>query len=160
MKKHNAYPVFRNYIAMFGWVFVLLWMSGLLAFTHLYLDKGIPGTHPLVAAGIMLFFWVGGLAASAHVFSQPCVRGEVRNGALFVKSWTPRTLLRPRLYRFDLFGPPPAFEIVHDTDSDGDPYFRLTITTPDGGRIAVAEGHHLEDIEARRADMLELWRWV
>jgi hypothetical protein len=77
MKKSS---ILRNYVAMFGWVFMLLWMSMLLAFTKLYVTKGIPDTQPLVAAGIMSVFWIGGLAGCSHLFAQTCTRCEVKNG--------------------------------------------------------------------------------
>ena len=135
-----------------------LWLGGLLLFTSLYLDKGVPGTHPLVAAGIMIFFWIGGIAGGKFFFAMPCVRAEVRNGALFVSEWTLRTMLSPRVYRFDLFADPPGIQFTHGTDSDGDPYFKLAIELPDGRELVVSEGHHREDVEAAQAKLNGVWQ--
>ena len=78
----NDRILFRNFIASFGWIFMLVWLGMLIAFTHLFQAKGVPGTHPLAAAAILGLFWLIGLPASLHFFKMPCVRGEVRNGAL------------------------------------------------------------------------------
>lgn len=157
MARNSPYPVFRNYNAAFAWAFMLVWMGGLVIYTRLAVEAGAPGASAPVPAGILLVFWIGGIAGCVYFFGQACVRAAVRNGALFVSEWKLLSPFRRRLSRFDLLDLPPPFEISHDTDSEGDPYFRLLIVTPDQRRICVAEGRSLPDMESLRERMLALW---
>lgn len=153
----NRSILFRNYVASFGWIFMLIWLGILIVFTHLFHTKGVPGTHPLAAAGILGLFWIIGLPASLHFFRMPCIRGEVRNGALFISEWTIFRLFAARVHRFDLFEAPPEIVFVEDKDSEDCAYFRTEIVL-ERGRLTIAEGHLREDVEERFREVTSLWR--
>jgi hypothetical protein len=155
MNKHDRF-LFRNFTASFGWAFMLFWLGMLIAFTQLYHSKGMPGANPLIATGVLGLFWIIGLPAALLVFRMPCIRAEVRNGALFVSEWTLFRLFTPRVHRFDLFEPPPEIVFTEGEDTEGCAYFRTEIVHP-GGRLTIAEGHARGDVEEKFRKLAGLW---
>ena len=147
-------PVIKNYTAVVGWVFMILWFAFLIAFTKLYAESGIPGTHPLVAAGVMLLFWWAGLAGALQMFSIPCLRADRIDGALVVREFW---MWKHRTHRFDLLCDPPVTRIKTEQGEDG-PYYRLELVLEDERIVPLTEGHDLSDVEQEEKRFLEMWK--
>jgi hypothetical protein len=147
--QHAAILEIRNRMAMAGWVFMLVWLAMLLAFTWLMARDGpSPSQPPLLQHGALALFWLVGIGAGGHIFSLPCTRLSVAaDGSARLRRWT-------------LFGredepfPPGAIaavEVRSDKDSDGDPYFRTVLVATDGRERVVREGHDPDDQRALAA---------
>ena len=122
----------------FSWVFFIVFLAMLLAFTWVFRRDGAPpGYHPLVSYGLMALFWAGGLGLAAHVSGRPCYRVVIRRAdALFVWRYPLRSLRR----EVDLADVPLAI-VVESRDSDGDRYYHARVTLPQSPPFDLAEGH-------------------
>ena len=129
---------FTNRIALFFWVFALVFLAMTGLMTWLVLRDGIPaGNAPLFTYAVMAAFWLAGIALAALVAKRPCVTtGVAPDGSITVVRRYPlrsETKRYPRTMIVD--------SGVHEsTDSDGDAYFRAVVTTRDGSEICLAEG--------------------
>jgi hypothetical protein len=88
-------------------------------------------------------FWAGGLALAAMALSKPCFFATLGQDGLHLVTRYP-------FKRVTAFVPLPLLdppEVVDDTDSDGDPYYRARLVLPDSGRFDLVEGHHRPDCE-------------
>ncbi|OYX46149.1 MAG: hypothetical protein B7Y90_16780 [Alphaproteobacteria bacterium 32-64-14] len=144
--------VIRNNAPIIGWVFACLWFGMLLNFTTLYVREGGFGQFPpAIEAGIMLAFWLAGVAGLGPMLLTPRTRLTLHRGyATLHRAW----LVRRREQR--LSGDTLATAIiVHDTDSDGDPWYRLSLTLPGGDAMSVKESNDLSLLEALHAQLLK-----
>ena len=147
----SAY-VIQNNTPIIGWVFACLWFGMLLVFTTLYAREGGFGQFPpAIEAGIMLAFWLVGVAGLGPMLMTPRTRLTLHRGyATLHRAW----LVRRREQR--LSGETLATAIiVHDKDSDGDPWYRLSLTLPDGEPMPVKESNDLPLLEALHAQLLK-----
>src|SRR5262245_29772910 len=75
--------VLKNNMAVAGWVFMSVWMWGLVMMTYAYFrDGGFHQFDRLLEVGVMGLFWVFGTAGCAHIFSLPRTRVTVDNGVV------------------------------------------------------------------------------
>jgi hypothetical protein len=137
--------VFRNYFAIFLWVFMAIWMTMLAIFTWLAIrDGGIPEMHPMLATTMLAVFWVAGVGFTAAVLQMPCYRLVVELGMVEAVRFTPlrRESERHRARSLKLL------PIVDGKDSDGDPYFKARVETPTGLQLTIAESNDRSMVEA------------
>lgn len=134
----------RSNVAIAGWIFMAIWFGGVAMMTYVFLrDGGFRQFNPLLETGVVLLFWVFGLAGCAEMFSKPRTDLEIRDGGgVLVERW----LLRRSVTRF---GPETlrTARLVRHADSDGDSY-ECRLTLADGRMTAVKQSPVREDIEA------------
>ena len=131
------------------WIFMAIWMTFLCLMTWVVFRDGPPKGYswPTMWA-ILGLFWIVGGAGSVWASAIRVVRVEVTDsGALEVAWRRPFWVERRRVEAADV----PKAEVVHGTDSDGDPYFTSRVTLPDGATIDLAESHDEASIEATTA---------
>lgn len=149
-----------NRIALFGWVFSLCFLTACALFTYILFRDGpanirVNAPYDMrvypewLIPTVLSFFWLCGIATLASVAAKPLVSIErLGNGALrIVERYPLRRTVRDIAVR-DLA----PTTLVEAPDSDGDAYFRLCLTLPDGTEIDIAEGHdraHCETAQAR-----------
>lgn len=137
----------RNDMALVGWSFMTVWFGMLSLFTWLFVrDGGFHQFDPLLETGIMLMFWVFGLAGGGYLFAVPRVALRVSEGIVEV---TERWLLRRRVERFAVAAL--AVRIVDGKDDEGDPYFTCVVTLPSGRTIVAKESHDRATVEVAHA---------
>ncbi len=136
-----------NNAPVFGWLFMVLFMSGLAAITVLCVQAGRPpdGLPAPVGVVLMLLFWAVGLGGTVYAFESPLTRLTIEDGWVTVReSW-------PWKQRETRFAPRrSSLRIVRTVDSDGDPYFRLELIAPEGRVITVAESRQEAEVEGKR----------
>jgi hypothetical protein len=130
---------FQNRSAAFLWGFAAVWLAMLMVFSYLVVRDGPPsGYSQSVTAMVLALFWLGGLGLGAFVVSKPCIRVRVDQGGNVSATWRyPHRVVR-RVFLAETVLPA---QIVESLDSDGDPYFRVRVTTSRGESIDIAEGH-------------------
>jgi hypothetical protein len=133
-----------NQTAVFGWVFVGLWLSILAAFTELIVREGGFGQFAApIEFGLLSIFWVFGIAAARYVADKPIVLLEARMDGL--------RLIQRRLWRVEAtsipYNPPPKIALVQTVDSEGDPYFELRLCDLAGAEHIIAESCDRERLE-------------
>jgi hypothetical protein len=138
---------FKNNIAAFEWIFMLVWTAMLAIFTWLFIREGGFGEFQyFVEMAVIAAFWLFGAGFSAYFFKRARVHLSVADGKVLLReSW----LWRSREESFPLAALAPAI-LVEEKDSEGDPYFRCAVLTPAGRTITICEGHHQPDVEAAR----------
>lgn len=143
--------VIRNNLPVVGWVFTSLWLFGLGVFTWLYArDGGFNQFDPLLEAGVMLFFWMGGLVLINQLGRQPITCLTVRRGgATVVRRWLWKR--REQTLPTSVFR---EMTIRRERDSDGDPYYRLVATPPNDEDLIISECGDLARVEAVRDSIL------
>jgi len=139
--------VVRNNIAVFGWLFMSVWMGFLVLITYIFVrDGGFHQFNPLAETGVMLMFWVFGLGGCGELFGHARVRVTVDAGGVLVEE---RYFLRRRTARVraaDVV----LSEVRETKDSEGDPYFVCALTLPSGRSVTVAESNDRQTVEATR----------
>ncbi|HEY1143464.1 MAG TPA: hypothetical protein VGE68_05460 [Sphingomicrobium sp.] len=138
----TQYPlVVRNRAPMFVRGFMLTFLMGVSLMTYVALRDRPPEPHkwwPLIMAA----FWACGAFGLYFSLNQEVAVLRIDG---------PRSIQVERgkaFRRESLWTDHARFWIVESTDSDGDPYFKLTMDAP-GGALVVREGHHkpaLEDL--------------
>jgi hypothetical protein len=140
--------VVKNDIALFPWLFMACWMSGLTAITWAAFRDvifGGPVTFrwmPLILA----VFWLAGIGFSVWAVRQRRWRVIFEGGRVEVVSRGPFSATRWQGTVRDVAN----VKLEEGTDSDGDPYFRCLMTIPGWEPIAIAEGHQRAEVEAVR----------
>ncbi len=150
MDKKKSDQTYTHFFPLFLWLFVTVWLGMLGVFTHLYIKEGdLPGTGVwgpyLIAA-----FWFAGVGVAAYCFSQPIVRVVVQKQQIRVFEIYPFKVIRESL-------PLDAFtisDVKTRKDSDGDPYFEVTISFKDK-ELPLFGGHFKDDIMKLRMEFLE-----
>lgn len=140
---------FRDRSAVFGWVFMAIWLAMLSAFTALFLRDGPPpDTSPQLMFAALAAFWILGLPAAAHIFSKPVIEVLVQHGGSVILR--KRRLLRRTERRF---GPRAQLRasLVEARDSDGDPYFHARLLASGETEVDLWSGHSREQAQAEVA---------
>lgn len=136
-----------NGAPVFGWVFILVWLSALGAGTVAFASRaGGEGLPRHVASLVMAGFWLAGLGAVAFLLRIPRTTVRLDGRDLVV---TERWLVGRQEERI-AHGQPARVEIANERDSDGDPYFVCQLTMPSGRVVKIKEGHRSEVVEATR----------
>lgn len=139
--------VFRNNMAVVGWVFMAIWLGGVGLISWLFVrDGGFHQMHPLIEVGIMLMFWMFGLAGGGYLFSRTRVRLTIRQGTATLRE---SALWKSREERIPA-GSITVAPVLKGRDSEGDPYFSCLVVTPDGRQVTVGESHDEASMEALR----------
>lgn len=134
----GAIAEFRNRIPSFLWGFSVAWHAVVLAFTALVWEQGPPkDVAPSVIYGALALFWFAGLVLGAMALAAPCIRVVVRPWRIEVESRYPFRTVRESFRTIDLS---PA-EVVDSVDSEGDPYFCVTVRAKGDRAITLEEGH-------------------
>lgn len=136
-----------NGAPIFGWVFIVVWLSALGAGTVAFVSRpGGEGLPRHVASLIIASFWLAGLGAVAFLTRIPRTTVRFEGTDLVV---TERWLLGRREERI-AYGQSARVDVVDERDSDGDPYFVCQLTTPSGRVVRIKEGHRGAVVEATR----------
>jgi hypothetical protein len=136
---------FRNGSPWFLWIFMAVWLAGLMLFTGLVVRDGPPGGSswwsfgPLLAAG-----WLGSLGAARWAASQRVLRVDVDSGGGLDATWSSLSGRRHRRIEARQVGPA---AVVATKDGDGDAYFVCRVTLVDGTELDLSEGHDRPTIE-------------
>lgn len=145
---------FRNRSALALWVFMALWMGMLCMFTWLMIRDGPPVAQPTLSVVVLGMFWLAGVPVTMQLLAKPLI--SVRAGSrrrLWIRR---RWLLRSDERQIGAHVPVDA-QIVHDVDSDGDPYFRVRLHIEGDADLDLWEGHDLAQAEAQLARLLRVW---
>lgn len=128
--------------AIAGWIFMAIWLSFLCLFTWLFIrDGGFHQFAPPLEAGILLLFWLFGIAGARHMFGTPIVT-LCLDGVVFVLR--ERWLRGHRESRFEVTDESrPAIRKIKD--SEGDDRYLLEVRTAEGRRVAVCGYGDRED---------------
>ena len=131
--------IFRNRLAALLWGFAAVWLTMLVAMTHVVLRDGPPeGFSPPILSVVMALFWVAGIGLVAFVATKPCFIVTVEQGGRVSATWRyPHKVVRKELPAASVL---PA-TVIDSRDSDGDPYFYARVNTIDGEIIDITEGH-------------------
>lgn len=141
----------RNNIAAFGWGLSAAFLLICTMFTYILIRDGSsnisiygPDTLEIYPVWFMpmvvAVFWLVGVGFAIYVARKPCTAIEVRHDkSVLVLTRYPLTKSVCNFSARDLS----AAQVVESTDSDGDPYFRVAVTGPNGFSICIAEGHDL-----------------
>jgi hypothetical protein len=145
--------IIRNNAPIIGWVFAGLWFGMLLVFTTLYVREGGFGQFPpAIEAGIMLVFWLIGVAGLGPLLFKPRTRLTLTRGhALLRRAWILRSSEDP-IPRSTLA----AAIIIHDKEGDDDPTYRLSVALTPDDRLSLKDSGDLAKLEALRQRILAL----
>ncbi|MBK8323497.1 MAG: hypothetical protein IPL06_12335 [Betaproteobacteria bacterium] len=130
---------FRNRIPSFLWGFAVAWYALVAAFTWIVWRQGPPqDAAPSVIYGALALFWFAGIVIASMALAAPCIRVVVRPWRVEVQSRYPFRTVQESFRPADLS---PA-EVVDSVDSDGDPYFCVTVRAKGDRAFTLEEGHH------------------
>ncbi|MBU2193872.1 MAG: hypothetical protein KJ796_20870 [Alphaproteobacteria bacterium] len=142
---HPARLEWRNNMAVVGWVFMAIWTGMLVLFTWLFIrEGGFNQFSPPVEIGIMALFWLFSVGGCRFFFAMPRVQVTIVLSEVVVRE---RWAWRLREERFSLRKlAAPVFS--EEKDSDGDAYFKSTLTLPSGRKVDIAEAHDKKAVQA------------
>ncbi|MFO1495495.1 MAG: hypothetical protein U1F26_12660 [Lysobacterales bacterium] len=145
---------FHNRSALALWVFMALWMAMLCAFSWLMVRDGPPAAQPTLSVVVLAMFWLAGVPLTRHLFAKPLifVRAGSRRRLWIRRRW----LLRVEERQIGAQVPVHA-QVIRDTDSDGDPYFRVRLSIAGDGDLDLWEGHDGTQAEAELSRLLRAW---
>lgn len=136
---------FHNRTPAFLWGFALFWYAMVMAFTWLVYAQGPPeGVAPSVIYGALALFWFAGIVIVSMALAAPSVRVVVRARRVLVASRYPFRTVRESFRPAEL---EPA-EVIDSVDSDGDPYFCVTVRARGDRAFTLEEGHHRPSCES------------
>lgn len=136
---------FRNRIPSFLWGFSLAWQVLVAALTWLVWAQGpAKDVAPGVLYAALALFWFAGIVLASMALATPCVQVVVRPWRIEVRSRFPFRTVRESFRTIDLA---PA-EVVPSVDSDGDPYYCVTVRAKGDRAFTLEEGHHRPACEA------------
>ena len=139
--------VFVNHRPLLKWFDIAALTAMAALFAWLYLrEYGVRLVDPVADIAIMATLWLFGCTACIRLYGSPSVRLTIgRRDVVAGERWI-------GFGRVERFAPSrlsgPAF--TEHKDSDGDPHFRCTITTPSGKTIAFSEHRDRLTVEAAR----------
>ncbi len=140
--------IFGSRIAIFEWVFSILWIGGVVGATYLVIRDGSPvGVSETLSVAVLIFFWIGVIILIRFACGRACTTVRVLSeGAVAIVVRYPHKVIRRTYQLSDLTDLP---RVVETQDSDGDPYFRceLTVGPPFNEPICLAEGCSKEQCE-------------
>ena len=139
--------VLSNNLAIFGWIFMSIWMVMLVLISWLFVrDGGFRQFNPAVETGIMMLFWMFGFAGCAQIFGAQRIRVTVGNRSIEVlERWPLRRRLESCAVRDVAISP-----VTEGKDDEGDPYFRCTLSMASGRNVTFSESHDRSLVEAAR----------
>lgn len=136
---------FRHRLAAILWGFAAVWFAMLLLMT-VALHRGVPtGGHSFESVlAVLLLFWALGAGLLAYAASKPCFTVSVDASACVRVVWLyPFRIIRRAFTKENLT---PA-RVVRDTDSDGDDYFTVRVSSVDGDTFDLQENHDRQTAE-------------
>lgn len=139
--------VFVNNRPIAKW-FDIAALTGMAAmFVGLYLyEYGVRLVGPVADIAIIVLLWLFGCVVLIRLYGPPRVRLTIDRGQVVVdERWIGPGRVE-RFARSRLSRP----VIVEDKNSDGDPYFRCTITIPSGRTVSFSESGERAVVEAER----------
>ena len=137
----------RNAIAL--WVFMSLWMLGLL----IAIAMSVLGDTPIATwqwIALALFALVG-MAGCVFASSLPIVSMHVEGTSVRVVERRPFTTRRIRCRASEVSVPAISEKGV---DTEGDPYFRCYLLLPEGRKVEVAGSHRRCEVQALRTRVM------
>ena len=136
--------VHRLYGPLFGWGFMVIWMSLLGLAIYGVMQDGLPGQmDPQIEIAIFCLFGFFGIFGTLTVFYEPLVFLKVKAGNITIKQvW----LFKTRTYKGRLSDCPYS-ELLIDKDSDGDTCYRAIITPENQDAICFFQSHTKEKTE-------------
>ncbi|MCB0386786.1 MAG: hypothetical protein KDD43_15435, partial [Bdellovibrionales bacterium] len=103
------------------------------------------------AVSLLMLFWVFGLGGCGWAFSRPIVTLVIRaNDVTIVQRFLWRSVLK-KASRSDVV----VSDLIATTDSEGDPYFKFTVSFAGLDPVVIAEGHSRESVESERLMLLK-----
>jgi hypothetical protein len=138
-------------MAVAGWIFMSVWMWGLLMMTYVFIrDGGFHQFNPLAEVGVMALFWLFGAAGCGHSFNLPRTHISIENGIVrATEKWPWRRRVEEAPAKDAIVS-----AVIRGRDDEGDPYYTCTITLPSGRPLTFAESHDESRVEAARAKLL------
>jgi hypothetical protein len=136
-----------NNTPLLGWLFMILFMSGLAAITLGVIKSGRPldGLPAPVGALLILLMWAFGFMFTVAAFESPVTRLTIEDGWVTAREFWPwkrrETRFAPRKNHL---------RIVRTEDSDGDASFQLELMAPEGRVITLATSSQEAKVEAKR----------
>lgn len=137
----------RNIHAAIAWLFMVVWMSGLVALTGTWVQAGMQIRPTIIT--LLILGWIAAPVGLVVAFGSPL------NWLTFADGWvTVREiwLWKQRKTRFALIKS--SLRIIRAKDSDGGPYFRLDLIGPEGLVIIVAQSHQEAKVKATRDQLI------
>ncbi|MFN7606372.1 MAG: hypothetical protein ACK5RU_10730 [Hyphomonadaceae bacterium] len=137
----------RNIHAAIAWLFMVVWMSGLVALTGTWVQAGMQIRPTIIT--LLILGWIAAPVGLVVAFGSPL------NWLTFADGWvTVREiwLWKQRKTRFALIKS--SLRIIRTKDSDGGPYFRLDLIGPEGLVIIVAQSHQEAKVKATRDQLI------
>ena len=141
-------PDFQHRTAIAGWIFMTIWLGMLVMFTYLFMRDG--GFHQFdypIEVGIMLLFWMAGLAGASASFESPMTTIWVRDGHVEISEIRPFRQDRIRVPIGEVA--PPV--IKKTPDSDGET-FTCLFDVPGGRTITLGMFNYIEDAEKQLSE--------
>lgn len=139
----------RNRNAIVLWVFMSLWMLGLLVVIAMTV-LGDTRVATWQSAALALFALVG-LAGCVFASSVPIVSMHVESDSVRLVERRPFTTRSIRCQAGEVSVPPISEQ---DVDTEGDPYFRCYLLLPEGRKVEVAGSHRRCEVQALRTCVL------
>ena len=133
--------------AIFVWVFMAVWMSGVATITLGVIKSGRPldGLPAPVGALLILLLWAAGIVGTVLLFQVPVTRLTIVDGWVTAREFW---LWKRRETRFS-----PCkdhLRIIRETWVEGDDSFRLELMAPEGRVLTVATSMQEAEVEAKR----------
>ncbi len=142
--------LYHNNVAAVLWLFMGLWVCGVLVMSYLLWRDGPPaGESTWFVSAVLATFWGFAIIAVRFVASRPCTRVRIgANGRISILQRYPHRAVHGEFSPTQIG----SAVLVETTDSDGDPYFicQLAIGHPFNEPIRIAEGgrEHCARIQA------------
>lgn len=139
-----------NRIAIFTWIFCLIWVSMLMAFTWLmFRDWGSP-ERKAYEAWFIVVAWIFAFGFISYALSRSIVRVKIDGKNMFIEEIRPYRITRYESSTDKIV----VSEVITEEDSEGEPYFCLYIQLTETLRFRVAEGHDAEAVKKKRKEVL------
>lgn len=150
MNRHDI--VHKLYTPLFGWIFMIVWMSLLGLAIHNVMKDGLPGQMDsqieVAIFGLFIFF---GIFATMTVFYEPLVFLKVKVGNITIKQvW----LFQTRTYKGGL-SDCPEITFVIDKDSDGDVHYQAIIKMENQEEICFLQSYNKDKAEKAVVELNE-----
>jgi len=151
-----------NRVPLFGWIFMTIFLLFCAGFTYLLVRDGTahfqispssPALYPPWALpAVAALFWLVGLAVANRLFRTPCVTVTVDRAGT-------TTLRRRYPFSAEVMTLTPEMIVsavlAEETDSEGDPYYRVDVTTTQGDTFVIKEGSDRDGCEEARTRFLQ-----
>jgi hypothetical protein len=137
----------NNNGAAIAWLFMVVWMSGLVALTGTWVQAGMQIRPTIIT--FLILGWIAAPVGLVVAFGSPLNWLTFADGWVAVRQvW----LWKQRETRFALIKS--SLRIVRTEDNDGGPHFRLDLIGPEGLVIIVAQSHQEAKVQATRDQLI------